>query len=538
MSKEINYGDDARKKLSIGVNKLANVVKVTLGAKGRNVVIQGAYSAPQVTKDGVTAARAVDLKDPIENMGAEMVKEVAAKAVELTGDGTTTATVLAQAIVNEGLKVLTRKRWGLFKPRYINTMDVKRGIDAAVVLVVQHLNNIKVDVASNPDKIRQIATISANNDEEIGALIATAMERVSNDGVIRVEESKGTNTYVDTVDGVQFVNGLLSPYFVTNPEKVTAEFDNPLILFYGKKVSNTKEILPAIELGLASGRPLLIIADDFEGEVIDTLAQNRVKRGFQIAAVRSPSFGEKRKNYMEDLALVTGGEVLSEEKGLLISEFDSFMFGQASHVTVSKDKTTIIEGAGSAEEVQERISQLKEQIENSTQEFDDVSIKDRIAKLSGGVAIIYVGANTESEMSEKRDRIDDALAATRAAVEEGIVAGGGVALLSFLRNQHRDLLGLVSKDKRIGYDILMRALRAPLRQIADNAGMRGDTVVDNVIALGYPSGYNAKTDVYEDMLDAGIIDPVKVTRVALESAASIASLILTTEATISNLDNQ
>jgi chaperonin GroEL len=533
MSKTISYGSDAREKLRIGVDKLANAVKVTLGAKGRNVVLQGDYSSPQVTKDGVTVARGISLKDPIENMGAEMVKEVAAKAVEQTGDGTTTATVLAQAIVNEGLKVLTKKRFGILPPKFINTMDVKRGIDTAVERAVDHIKRLSKDVSKDIEKIRQIATISANNDEEIGELIAKAMEKVSIDGVITVEESKGTNTYVDTVEGVQFVNGLLSPYFVTNQEKVTAEFDKPLILLFGQKVSSTKELLPIIEKGLATGRPLVIIADDFEGEVIATLAQNRVQKGFQIAAVRSPSFGDKRKNLMEDLALITGGTVVSEEKGIKTGDFISEMFGTCSNITISREKTTIVDGAGQKVEIQERIRQLKEQIENSTQEFDDIATKDRIAKLAGGVAVIYVGANSEAEVSEKRDRIEDALAATKAAVEEGIVAGGGVALLDFVAESKFYDFGL-NTDQRIGFNILVNSLKAPLRQIAQNAGKVGDKVVSNVLALGYPMGYNAKTDTYANMLDSGIIDPVKVTRVALEAAASVASLILTTEATISN----
>jgi chaperonin GroEL len=533
MSKEISYGSDAREKLRVGVNKLANAVKVTLGAKGRNVVIQGDYSSPQVTKDGVTVARSISLKDPIENMGAEMVKEVAAKAVEETGDGTTTATVLAQAIVNEGLKVLNKKRFGIFSPKFINTMDVKRGIDAAVERTVSLLSTLSEDVSQDIDRIRQIATISANNDQEIGDLIAIAMEKVSIDGVITVEESKGTNTYVDTVEGVQFVNGLLSPHFVTNMEKVTAEFDNPLILLYGQKVSSTKEILPMIEAGLSTGRPLLIIADDFEGEVIATLAQNKVQKGFQIAAVKSPSFGEKRKNLMEDLALVTGGVVVSEEKGIKSSDFLAAMFGSAASISISRERTTIVDGAGYKVEIEERIRQLKEQIENSTQEFDDIATKDRIAKLAGGVAVIYVGANSEAEVSEKRDRIEDALAATKAAVEEGIVAGGGVALLAFLKVASFHDYGL-NKDQKIGYNILVQALKAPLRQIADNAGLSGEEVVQRVMNMTYPMGYNAKEDTYEDMMSAGIIDPVKVTRVALEAASSIASLIITTEATVSN----
>lgn len=532
MSKEIKYGVDARKSLKAGVDKLANAVKVTLGAKGRNVVIGGKYSVPQVTKDGVTVARGVSLVDPVERMGAEMVKEVAAKAVEETGDGTTTATVLTQAIVEEGFKVLTKKRFGILPTPYINTMDVKRGIDKAVEDVVDYLKTISEDVSQDNNKIKSIATISANNDELIGSLIAEAMRKVSNDGAITVEESKSTDTYVDVVEGVQFVNGLLSPYFVTNPEKVTAEFDNPLIFLYGKKVGNTKEILPIIELALGTGRPLLIIADDFEGEVIATLAQNRVQKGFQIAAVKSPSFGEKRKNLMEDLAVLTGGVVVSDEKGITPAQFTMEMFGQSSKVSVSREKTTIVDGAGDSLDISTRISQLKEQIDNSSQEFDDSILKDRIAKLSGGVAVIYVGANTDVEVSEKKDRIEDALAATRAAVEEGVVAGGGVALLSFINSYQRGCKPNLKGDQGIGYEILCKALRAPLTQIANNAGLKGTKVVDKVLNNAYPFGYDAKTDTYKNMLHAGILDPVKVTRVALESAASIASLILTTEALI------
>lgn len=534
MEKTIKYGSDARKGLQEGVNKLANAVKVTLGAKGRNVIIGNSYAIPQVTKDGVTVAREVHLNDPLERMGAEMLKEVAAKAVESAGDGTTTATVLAQAIVNSGMEILTKRRFlGLLKPAYVNTMDVKRGIDKGVESVVEYLKFMSEEVSEDNDRIRQIATISANNDAEIGGLIAKAMLEVSNDGVIRVEESKTTKTYVDVVEGLRFVNGLLSPYFVTNPEKATAEFDNPLILLYGQKVGNTKEILPMIEMGLSTGRPLIIIADDFEGEVVATLAQNRVQKGFQIAAVKSPSFGEKRKNLMEDLAVVVGGTVISEEKGIGKGQFIMEMFGTAEKVSISRDATTVVKGGGSALDVADRILHLKGQIESNTQEFDDAVIKDRIAKLSGGVAVIYVGANTPVEVSEKKDRIEDALEATKAAVEEGIIAGGGAALLSYLSGQDTFTVKGLNKDQRIGYEILKEALRAPLTQIVANAGFVGRGIVNKVLSLRYPYGYNVNTNEYEDMLKAGIIDPLKVTRVALESAASIASLILTTEASIS-----
>lgn len=537
MSKHIEFGYNARKKLQKGVNTLADAVKVTLGAKGRNVVIQGQYAAPHVTKDGVTVARSIELVDPVENMGAEMIKEVASKVVNETGDGTSSSCLLAQSIVNKGIKALSqRKLLGLLAPRYINTMDVKRGIDKAVEHVVEYLTLLSEKVSHDNKRIEQIATISANGDSEIGSFIAQAMTKVSTDGVIQVEEAKGTVTYVDVVEGVQFINGLLSPYFVTNNEKLTAEFDNALIFLYGKKVATTKEILPVIELGLKSGRPLVLIADDFENEVIATLAQNRVQKGFQIAAVKSPSYGEKRKNLMEDLALVTSGTLINEEKGREISDFKMSDFGEAERIIISRERTTITGGAGDKETIDKRISELKEQIENSKQEFDDKETKDRISKLAGGVAVIYVGANTDTEMKEKKDRIDDALAATKAAVEEGIVAGGGVALLSFLKTENRGKS--LPKDQRLGYDILISSLKDPLKQIAENSGRRGEQIVRQVQAMEYPMGYDAKEDAFVNMLEAGIIDPVKVTRVALESAASIASLILTTETTVSLLDKE
>lgn len=538
MSKEIYYDVDARKKLKSGVNKLANAVKVTIGAKGRNVIIQGQYAAPHVTKDGVTVARSISLPDAIENMGAEMVKEVAAKVVDIAGDGTTTATILAQSIINEGIKVLDEQRvpwWKFWKSqdRDINPMDLKRGIDKGVETVVEFLGHLADKVSHDSERIKQIATISANNDEEIGNIIATAMAKVSNDGSISVEEAKGNDTYVDVVEGLEFVNGLLSPYFITNPEKATAEFVNPLILLYGERIPNTKTIVPAIEQGLQSGRPLLIIGNDFEGEVVATLVQNRIQKGFQIAAVKSPSFGENRKNSLEDIALVTGGTVITEEKGISMEDFTFDMFGEAGKVVISKERTTIIDGAGDKEAIKVRIEQLKKQIEESKQEFDDNVLRKRIAKLVGGVAVIYVGGNTEVEVKEKRDRIDDSLAATRAAVEEGIVAGGGTALLECLgalRNTR-----VTNEDQRKGLEILFKAIQEPARQIAENSGLDGDEVVKNIIHEGYPIGYNSKGDRYEDMIKAGIIDPKKVTRVALESAASIASLLLTTEATISDI---
>lgn len=529
MSKKVDYGVDTRRGLQSGVDQLANAVKVTLGAKGRNVVIQGRMSVPQVTKDGVTVAREISLPDPLENMGAEMVKEVAAKAVEVTGDGTTTATVLAQAIVAEGMKVLDKKRYLFFKPKYINTMDVKKGIDIAVDRVVSHLSLLSEKVADSNEKVRQIATISANNDKEIGDLIARAMLEVSNDGVITVEPSKSTTTHVETVSGTQFINGLMSPVFVTNREKLSAEFSNPLIFFYAKKVASTKEILPVIELGLRTTRPLVIIAYDFEGEVLETFAQNKIQKGFNICPVRAPSFGEKRDNLMGDLALITGGVLITESLGFDLEEFNEEMFGSSEKITITRERTTIVEGSGSKSSVLLHIKNLKSQIENSTQEFDDIEPKERIAKMSGGVAVIYVGANSEVEVSEKKDRIDDALAATKAAIEEGVVAGGGVALAnsSVLMNT-----GPLNKDQLLGFNILMSAIKAPLKQIASNAGLDGEKVLKKTIQKGYPYGLNVKSGKYENLVDSGVIDPVKVTRVALEAAASIASLILTTEASI------
>lgn len=532
MTKQIKFNSEARKALLRGINITADAVKATLGGKGRNVVIEGNYSAPHVTKDGVTVARSISLADPVENMGSEMIKEVASKAVEQTGDGTTTASVLAQAIVTEGVKVVD-KPWWKFWQKAVNPMDIKRGIDRAVEVVVEELDMFTEDVSHDNEKIKQIATISANNDEEIGGLIAEAMFQVSADGIITVEESKDTSTYVEVVEGVQFVNGLLSPYFVTNKEKLTAEFDNPLIFLYNKKVAHTKEILPVIEMGLKTGRPLVIIANDFEGEVIATLAQNRTQAGFQIAAVKSPSYGEKRRDYLADLAIITGGVDISEEKGYELSDFTMNCFGEADKVVISRERTTIIGGKGDEQIISNRIEELKSQIEHSKQEFDDEQLRKRISNLTGGVAVIYVGANTEVELKEKKDRIDDALSATKAAVEEGVVAGGGVALLATLTML--ELTGFTNRDQRLGMEILYKALQAPAKQIAENSGLDGDKVVKRLIELEYPYGYDANEDKYVDMLEAGIIDPKKVTRIALESAASIASLILTTEVTISNL---
>lgn len=538
MSKHIKFNEDARLSLKSGVDKIANAVNVTLGAKGRNVIIERDYGTPHVTKDGVTVAKEISLADPIENMGAEMIREAASKTVNEAGDGTTTTTVLAQSMIKHGIKYI--KKYDrfiskLFGVKPINPMDLKRGIDKGVEAAVSYLNNISEDVSNSEDNLKNIATISANNDSIIGSIIAEAMHKVSIDGVITVEEAKGTETYIEVVDGAQFINGLLSPYFVTNPKKGVADLENPLILFYAKKVPNTKELLPAIETALRTGRPLVIMADDFEGEVIATLVQNRVQKGFQIAAVRSPSFGDKRRNLVEDLALLTGGKVLSEDKGLTIENFEENMFGEADKIIISPERTTIVGGRGSKEEVNIKIEELKQQANEAKQEIDEKDIRQRISKLVGGIAVIYVGANTEVEMNEKKDRIDDALAATKAAVEEGVIAGGGVGLIDCL--DVIDKLKVDNRDQKIGLNILTESMKSPLYQIAENSGLNGHKIVKKVVNLKYPIGYNCKQDVYENMIEAGIVDPKKVTRVALESAASIASLLLTTEATISNLQD-
>jgi len=531
MSKEIKFGKVARKALKKGVDKMADTVVSTLGAKGQTVIIANTHGAPQVTKDGVTVAREIELPDPVENMGAAMIIEAASNAVNACGDGTTTTALLAQAIVEEGVRVLDRPWYML--GRHINPMDLKRGVDMGVSEVVNYLELISEKVSNDNKRIQQIATISANNDSEIGDLIASAMGKVSSDGTITIGESKGTKTFVDVVDGVQFYNGWLSPYFVTNADKMLTEFDDPLIFLYSKKVANTKEILPVIELGLATGRPLLLIADDYEEEVIYTLSQNRVKKGFQIAAIKSPAYGDKRKNSMEDLALVTGGTLVTEEKGLKVADFVSEMFGSSKRVIISSENTIIVEGGGEQELIKERIEQLKGQAEDALQEWDENEIKDRISKLSGGVAVIYVGGNTDVELKERKDRFEDALQATKAAVEEGILAGGGVALvdatkvLTSLGNKTTNI------DQRVGIKILREAIQAPMIQIANNAGKNGKAIWRKSTSLGYPMGYDAKNDGFVNMLDAGIIDPKKVTRIALESAASVATLLLTSAATIS-----
>ncbi len=518
MAKDIKFDIEARDGLKRGVDALANAVKVTLGPKGRNVTISKSFGGPTVTKDGVTVAKEVELKDPLENMGAQMVKEVASKTNDLAGDGTTTATVLAQAIVKEGLKNVAAGA---------NPMDLKRGIDKAVEAIVADLGKQAKEVGSSIEKIKQVASISANNDEVIGDLIATAFGKVGKEGVITVEEAKGTDTYVDVVEGMQFDRGYLSPYFVTNPEKMNVELENPYILLYDKKVSSLKELLPVLEPVAQSGKPLLIIAEDVDGEALSTLVVNKLRGALKIAAVKAPGFGDRRKAMLEDIAILTGGTVIAEESGYTLENATLEMLGTAEKVTIDKDNTTIVNGAGNGDLIKNRVNQIKSQMETTTSDYDREKLQERLAKLAGGVAVLYVGAASEIEMKEKKDRVDDALHATRAAVEEGIVAGGGVALLrakSVLANIKAD-----NADEATGIQIVNRAVESPLRTIVENAGLEGSVVVAKVAEGKGDFGYNAKTDEYVDMLKAGIIDPKKVTRVALENAASVAGMILTTE---------
>jgi len=518
MAKDIKFDIEARDGLKRGVDALANAVKVTLGPKGRNVIIGKSFGGPNVTKDGVTVAKEIELKDPLENMGAQMVKEVASKTNDLAGDGTTTATVLAQAIVKEGLKNVAAGA---------NPMDLKRGIDKAVEAIVADLGKQAKVVGSDSEKIKQIASISANNDEVIGELIATAFGKVGKEGVITVEEAKGTDTYVDVVEGMQFDRGYLSPYFVTNPEKMEVELERPYILLYDKKVSSLKELLPVLEPVAQSGKPLLIIAEDVDGEALSTLVVNKLRGALKIAAVKAPGFGDRRKAMLEDIAILTGGTVIAEESGYTLENATLEMLGTAEKVTIDKDNTTIVNGAGEADMIKNRVNQIKGQMETTTSDYDKEKLQERLAKLAGGVAVLYVGAASEVEMKEKKDRVDDALHATRAAVEEGIVAGGGVALLrakSVLASIKAD-----NADEATGIQIVSRAVESPLRTIVENAGLEGSVVVAKVSEGKGDFGYNAKTDEYVDMLKAGIIDPKKVTRVALENAASVAGMILTTE---------
>ncbi len=518
MAKDIKFDIEARDGLKRGVDALANAVKVTLGPKGRNVIIGKSFGGPTVTKDGVTVAKEIELKDPLENMGAQMVKEVASKTNDLAGDGTTTATVLAQAIVKEGLKNVAAGA---------NPMDLKRGIDKAVEAIVADLAKQAKVVGSDSEKIKQIASISANNDEVIGDLIATAFGKVGKEGVITVEEAKGTDTYVDVVEGMQFDRGYLSPYFVTNPEKMNVELENPYILLYDKKVSSLKELLPVLEPVAQSGKPLLIIAEDVDGEALSTLVVNKLRGALKIAAVKAPGFGDRRKAMLEDIAILTGGTVIAEESGYTLENATLEMLGTAEKIVIDKDNTTIVNGAGNADLIKNRVNQIKSQMETTTSDYDKEKLQERLAKLAGGVAVLYVGAASEVEMKEKKDRVDDALHATRAAVEEGIVAGGGVALLrakSALTN-----IKAANADEATGIQIVSRAIESPLRTIVENAGLEGSVVVAKVSDGKGDFGYNAKTDEYVNMLKAGIIDPKKVTRVALENAASVAGMILTTE---------
>ncbi|MDX9854089.1 MAG: chaperonin GroEL [Tenuifilaceae bacterium] len=518
MAKLIKFDTDAREQLKSGIDQLANAVKVTLGPKGRNVVIEKKFGAPQVTKDGVSVAKEIDLEDGFENVGAQMVKEVASKTADDAGDGTTTATVLAQALVNVGLKNVTAGA---------NPMDLKRGIDKAVIKVVENLKSQSEAVGDDYLKIEQVATISANNDSEIGKLIAEAMKKVKKEGVITVEEAKGIETTVEVVEGMQFDRGYISPYFITDPEKMEATLENPMILITDKKVSTMKDLLPVLEPVAQAGRSMLIIAEDVEGEALATLVVNKLRGSLKIAAVKAPGFGDRRKEMLEDIAILTGGIVISEEKGLRLDAAQMDMLGKAEKVTIDKENTTIVNGAGAKEAIEKRVAQIRTQIENTTSDYDREKLQERLAKLAGGVAVLYVGAATETEMKEKKDRVDDALSATRAAVEEGIVPGGGVAYIRAIDA----LEGLKgdNDDETTGMQIVKRAIEEPLRQIVANAGLEGSVIVQKVREGKADYGYNARTDKYENLLQSGVIDPTKVTRVALENAASIAGMFLTTE---------
>ncbi len=518
MAKEIKFNIEARDLLKQGVDELANAVKITLGPKGRNVVIEKKFGAPQITKDGVTVAKEIELSDPYANIGAQMVKEVASKTGDDAGDGTTTATILAQAIINVGLKNVTAGA---------NPMELKSGIDKAVMAVVKSLEKQKEEVGENYEKIRQVARVSANGDDTIGALIAQAMEKVKKEGVITVEEAKGIETEVKVVEGMQFDRGYISAYFVTDSEKMQAEFENPFILLYDKKISTMKELMPILEPVVQTGRPLIIIAEDVESEALATLVVNRLRGSLKIAAVKAPGFGDRRKEMLEDLAILTGGAVISEEKGLKLDGVTLDMLGKAGKITIDKENTTIVSGAGDKSAIANRVAQIKKLIENTTSDYDREKLQERLAKLAGGVAVLYVGAASEIEMKEKKDRVDDALSATRAAIEEGIVPGGGVA---YIRAQ-AELEGLrgETEDETTGIEIIKRAIEEPLRQIAFNAGVEGAVVVNKVREGKKDFGYNARTGVYQNLMEAGVIDPKKVTRVALENAASIAGMFLTTE---------
>ncbi len=523
MAKQIFFDIEARNKMKKGVDTLANAVKVTLGPKGRNVVLEKKFGSPSVTKDGVTVAKEIELEDPIENMGAQMVKEVASKTADIAGDGTTTATVLAQSIIGEGLKNVAAGA---------NPMDLKRGIDKAVIKVIESLKGMSQTVGNNNEKIEQVATISANSDSEIGKLIAEAMTKVGKEGVITVEEAKGTDTTVEVVEGMQFDRGYISPYFVTNSEKMEAELQNPYILIYDKKISAMKDILHILEKVAQSGRPLLIIAEDLEGEALATLVVNKLRGTIKVAAVKAPGFGDRRKEMLQDIAVLTKGIVISEEQGYKLENADLSYLGTAASVTINKDNTTVVDGKGEKNEIEARINQIKSQIESTTSDYDKEKLQERLAKLSGGVAVLYVGAATEVEMKEKKDRVDDALHATRAAVEEGIVPGGGVSYIRSIK-AIEDLKG-INEDETTGIQIVKRAIEEPLRQIVANCGMEGSIVVQKVKEGTGDYGFNARTEVYENLFAAGVIDPTKVTRIALENAASIAGMLLTTECVIAD----
>ncbi|MDA0913157.1 MAG: chaperonin GroEL [Flavobacteriales bacterium] len=527
MAKEIQFNTAARNGLKAGVDQLANAVKVTLGPKGRNVVIEKKFGAPSVTKDGVSVAREIELKDALENMGAQMVKEVASKTADVAGDGTTTATVLAQALIGEGLRNVAAGA---------NPMDLKRGMDKASKAIIEELQKLSREVGSDNSKIEQVGTISANNDETVGKLIAEAMKVVGNEGVITVEEAKGTETEVKTVEGMQFDRGYLSPYFVTNSEKMEAELESPFVLIYDKKISTMKDLLPSLEQTAQSGRPLLIIAEDIDGEALATLVVNKIRGSLKVAAVKAPGFGDRRKAMLEDIAILTGGQVISEERGLKLENVTLADLGSAEKITIDKDNTTIVNGSGEKSQIEARINQIKAQIETTTSDYDKEKLQERLAKLAGGVAVLYVGAATEVEMKEKKDRVDDALHATRAAVEEGIVPGGGTAYIRAAASV-KDLQGL-NQDETTGIQIVLRAVEEPLRQIVANAGGEGAVVANTVREGEGDFGYNARTEVFENLFEAGVIDPTKVTRVALENAVSISGMVLITECVIADEEEE
>jgi chaperonin GroEL len=527
MAKDIQFNTDARNGLKVGVDALANAVKVTLGPKGRNVVIEKKFGAPSVTKDGVSVAKEIELKDPIQNMGAQMVKEVASKTADVAGDGTTTATVLAQALITEGLRNVAAGA---------NPMDLKRGMDKASAAIIAELRKISREVGNDHNRIEQVATISANNDHTVGALIAEAMKVVGTEGVITVEEAKGTETEVKTVEGMQFDRGYLSPYFVTNSEKMEAELDNPFILIYDKKISSMKDLLPVLEQSAQTGRPLLIIAEDVDGEALATLVVNKIRGALKVAAVKAPGFGDRRKAMLQDIAVLTGGQVISEETGLKLENTTLADLGRAEKVTIDKDNTTVVNGNGAKANIEGRIAEIKAQIQSTTSDYDREKLQERLAKLSGGVAVLYVGAATEVEMKEKKDRVDDALHATRAAVEEGIIPGGGTAYIRAARSISQ--LEGINDDETTGIRIVLRAVEEPLRQIVANAGGEGAVVVNEVANGKGDYGYNARTEQYENLYDAGVIDPTKVARVALENAVSISGMLLTTECVITDIETE